>query len=463
MLIDSHAHLDFPPLYGDLNNVLNRAEKAGVRYILSVGLLSAESQTIEKTLKIARENKNIFYSVGIHPHDAKDGDTKLINYLESSLKNDNPIAVGETGLDYHYDNSPREMQRKIFRYQIELAIELDLPLIIHTREALDDTISILNEYKTAKLSGVFHCFTGDLKEAQRLLDFKGFCLSIPGVVTFPKAEKLRKALEDIPQNRTLIETDCPYLAPLPHRGKTNEPAFVAHIAEKVAEIWGVTPHDVGRITSRNFARLFGVGPEEPPAIAYSIRNSLYLNITNNCTLACKFCGKRSDYVVKGHYLKLPEEPSVEEIWRAVSDADSYDEIVFCGYGEPTIRLEVLKEVARRIKGRHPKMKVRVNTDGLMNLREGRDATAELKGLVDTFSVSLNASDGKSYAAICPSKYGERAYEEVKRFIATARNGGFDVQATAVNLPDLDVEKVRAVAERELKVKFRVRKYNNIGS
>ena len=161
-------------------------------------------------------------------------------------------------------------------------------------------------------------------------------------------------------------------------------------------------------------------------------------------------------------MKLKKEPGVDEIWEAMGDFSHYDEVVFCGFGEPTLRLDGIKKISAKLKEKLPKMKVRVNTDGLMNLRESRNAAAELKGLVDSFSVSLNAPDAVKYVEICPSKFGERAYGEVKQFIRVIKDLGFDVQATAVGLPGLDAEAVRKIVETELKVKFRLRKYQDVG-
>jgi TatD DNase family protein len=203
--------------------------------------------------------------------------------------------------------------------------------------------------------------------------------------------------------KILIETDCPFLATLPHRGKTNETAYVPLVAQKIAEIKGVSPEDVGRVTALNAKRIFRIPADEETRVSYRIRNSLYLNITNRCTNTCTFCAKRDDYYVKGHYLKLPGEPSVEEVLAEVGDPTRYDEIVFCGFGEPLLRFADVKAIAKALKGKGAR--IRVNTDGLANLVHGRNVLPELSGLVDAISVSLNAPDADTYARICPNRYG----------------------------------------------------------
>ena len=185
---------------------------------------------------------------------------------------------------------------------------------------------------------MLHCFSGDLEMARRCIDL-GFAISIPGTVTFPTNEALREVVRGVKIEHLLVETDCPYLAPVPHRGKRNEPAYVRLTAEKVAELKGLTIEDVARITALNTRRLFGLGSaDEHARIAYRIRDSLYLNITNRCSNRCSFCAKFGDFTVKGHYLRLDHEPGFAEVMAAIREHREYDEVVFCGYGEPLLRL-----------------------------------------------------------------------------------------------------------------------------
>jgi TatD DNase family protein len=231
-------------------------------------------------------------------------------------------------------------------------------------------------------------------------------------------------------------------------------------AEKLAELKGLTLEDVARITSLNAWRLFGIGEvDQSTRIAYVIRNSLYLNITNRCTNSCTFCAKFHDFTVKGHQLCLEREPGIEEVMTAIGDPSSYDEVVFCGYGEPLIRLDVVKAVAGYLKQKN--ITVRINTDGQANLVHGRNILPELSGLVDSISVSLNAADAATYQQVCRSEFGEQGYAALKDFLVEAKKYIPSVIATAVTLPGIDIEACRKVAE-ELQVEFRERVYNEVG-
>jgi TatD DNase family protein len=219
--------------------------------------------------------------------------------------------------------------------------------------------------------------------------------------------------------------------------------------------------DIARITSLNAYRLFGIGRRDQSAkIAYKIRNSLYLNITNRCSNACGFCAKFSDFTVKGHWLQLDHEPDAAEVKQAIGDPTGYDEVVFCGYGEPLLRLDLVKEIAAWLKERD--VRVRVNTDGQAGLVFGRDILPELAGLVDAVSVSLNAPDAETYQQLCRSRFGHKGYQAVKDFIREARNFIPSVTASAVTVPGLDIEACRKVAEKELGVRFLKRLYNEVG-
>ena len=271
---------------------------------------------------------------------------------------------------------------------------------------------------------------------------------------------MRDIAKHLPIDVMLVETDCPYLSPQNWRGKRCEPAYVRATAERLADVKGLTLEDVARITSLNAWRLFGIGDiDQSTRIAYVIRNSLYLNITNRCSNSCTFCAKFKDFTVKGHQLCLEREPSYEDVIKAVGDPSEYDEVVFCGYGEPLLRLDLVKKVASYLKKRH--VKIRINTDGQANLVHGRNILPELSELVDAVSVSLNAPDAKTYQKICQSEFGEAAYDALKEFLKEARMYIPSVTATAVTLPGIDIEACRAVAE-ELGVEFRKRIYNEVG-
>jgi TatD DNase family protein len=457
LLIDSHAHLDSRQFNDDREAVIQRARDHGISAIISIG---CDLESSQDNAELATRHGDIFAAVGIHPHEATQLDDAAYTRLRQlAASHDKIVAIGEIGLDYYRDRSPRPIQQQAFRRQIDLAHELKKPIIVHDREAHADVLQILIEANAADLGGVLHCFSGDLAMAHKVLEL-GFYLSFPGTITYPKNTAVRELIQSLPIESMLVETDCPYLAPLPFRGKRNEPAHVRYTAALLAEVKGLSVADVARITSLNCRKLFGIGEVDLTSkIAYQIRNSLYLNITNRCTNACRFCAKFRDFTVKGHQLALPHEPSKQEVLDAIGDPTRYDEVVFCGYGEPLLRLELVKEIAGWLQGQ--RVRVRINTDGQANLVHQRNILPELVGLVDAVSVSLNAADAVTYQKWCQSEFGEAGYAAVKEFLRLANELLPDVTATAVTLPGLDLKACRQVAA-ELGVAFREREYNEVG-
>jgi TatD DNase family protein len=264
----------------------------------------------------------------------------------------------------------------------------------------------------------------------------------------------------VPGHRLLLETDAPYLSPKEARGKRNEPALLASIIRHAAKTRGVTFDDMCRITVTNFEELFRVGAKRQGEIVYQIRQSLYVNVTRNCTNECFFCPRFYSDTVQGHYLRLIRDPSVDEMIEAIGDPTQYDEVVFCGYGEPTLRLEELKAVARAVKSKGGR--TRLNTNGHGSRIAGRDITPELAGLIDHVSVSLNAVDKKTYDAICSPTFPD-AWEATVDFIRSVKKRVPAVTATVVAIPDkVDVESARKFAEDDLGVQFRIREYNLVG-
>jgi len=457
LLVDSHAHLDAKPFASDLDAVIKRAAENGVGHILTVG---CDLESSRASVDLALRYPNVYASVGVHPHDANTVNDNVIIELTRMIESvEKVVAVGETGLDFYRDHSPREQQRASFRRHIQLARDTGKPLIIHDREAHDEVLQIMQEEKAAEIGGVLHCFSGDLAMARKCVEM-GFYLSFAGPLTYPRNDALRTIAQTLPIDVMLVETDCPYLSPQEWRGKRCEPAYVRTTAEKLAEVKGLTLEDVARITSLNAWRLFGIGNvDQSTRIAYVIRNSLYLNITNRCTNSCTFCAKFSNFTVKGHQLCLEREPSVEDVMAAIGDPSSYDEVVFCGYGEPLLRLDLVKAVARFLKKKN--ITVRINTDGQANLVHNRNILPELAGLVDSISVSLNAPDAITYQKICCSEFGEQGYDALKEFLVEAKQHIPSVTATAVTLPGIDIDACRKVAD-ELQVEFRERIFNEVG-
>jgi len=258
ILIDTHAHLDDSSFDSDREVLIKRAFDSGLGYIISIG---SDIPSSRRTIDLVQQYNNIYATVGLHPHEAKKWDSKTYEELKKlSQSSRKVVAVGEMGLDYHYDDSPRDVQQEAFRQEIRLSREIGLPIVVHTREAEEDTMMILTEEKASEVGGVMHCFSSSRELALRCLDM-GFYISLAGIVTFPKAVELQKLVAELPLDRILVETDCPYLAPVPHRGKRNEPAYVRHTAEKVAQLKGLTLAEIAKVTSENTKRLFRISTQ----------------------------------------------------------------------------------------------------------------------------------------------------------------------------------------------------------
>ncbi len=462
MIIDTHAHLDFPDYESDLILTLQNAKHAGVERVINVGIdLPSSRKSIELSEEINKKSglPKIFAGVGIHPNHASENADDVFGEIESLANHENVVAIGETGLDYYRDYSSPDDQKRLFRKHIELALKLDLPVIIHNREATDDCLDILAEYAGRNLKGVIHCYSSDKDHAKKFLKL-GMYISFTGTVTYPNAKKLREALKCVPTDRLLLETDCPFLAPQSKRGKRNEPSYLKYVIPLMAETYDLSENDIEHVTSNNARLLFGLGLETPKAeIAYVIRNSLYLNITNKCPNDCIFCERKTFPYVKGHYLKLENEPSIDELIAAIGDPSGYDEVVFCGFGEPTERLDVVKSVAKYLKDKG--VRVRLDTNGLGNLVNGRSISAELKGLIDHICVSLNSNLQEQYDALCKPAFGDRSYPELLKFIKEAKDAIPNTLVSVVDMPDVDVEACRKIAD-DCGVSFRLRKYNDTG-
>jgi TatD DNase family protein len=251
-LVDSHVHLDHEQFRGDLEALIGRAHEQGVTRMLTIGTGDGPPK-LDCAIKLAARYDGVSATVGVHPHEASKANAATFDDLRALLKESSVLALGEIGLDYHYDFSPRDVQRDVFVEQLRLARDAGKPIIIHTREAWADTVDTLRREWNGP--GIMHCFTGDEAQAREALDL-GFHLSFGGVVTFNKAENVRQAAAIVPEDRLLVETDAPYLAPIPHRGKRNEPAFIMETVRKLAQVRGVSAEHVAALTTANFERLF---------------------------------------------------------------------------------------------------------------------------------------------------------------------------------------------------------------
>jgi TatD DNase family protein len=452
VLIDSHAHLSDKKFYRDLDRVLARASDAGVERIVSVAD-SAESS--RKCVALAHRHGKVYATVGIHPHQARHADEARFEELATLSEDPRVVAVGEVGLDYHYRHSDPEVQATVFRRQIDLAREVGLPLVVHCRDAFGDLLKMLRAAKAEAIGGVVHCFSGDSEAALEIVDM-GWYIGIGGPLTFPHAEALRETVRSTPLERILLETDSPYLPPQVKRGWRNEPSYLRHVLKALADVKGLSFQEAARIAKSNTARLFNLAFHVSPEVAYSLRRSLYLNITNRCTNRCIFCFGRRDFMWSGYNLQLDHEPTREEIDNRLEKQDRFEEVVFCGLGEPTMRLGLLLEIARHLKERG--QRVRLNTNGQGSLTNGKDITPNLAGLFDTVSISLNAATAEDYNHQCRPEDPEHAFEAILEFAGKVKKVVPEVDLTVVGAPKVDIEACRVLAEEKLGIPLRVREY-----
>ena len=256
-LVDSHAHLDVSDFDADRDAMLARAQSAGVAAILAIGN-GPEIEKLGSAVAYAEQHDWIYAAAGIHPHEARHATEAHFEELDRLVRHPRVIAWGEIGLDYHYDHSPRDVQVRVFRHQLEQARSAQIPIVIHCREAWTDCLKILEEdWRSSELGGIFHCFTGTMEEARQGLDM-GFLISFAGNVTYPKSQNLRDVAREIPLERLLVETDSPFLAPSLYRGKRNEPAYVAEVARSIANVRNLAAEEVARSAAENFRRFFGL-------------------------------------------------------------------------------------------------------------------------------------------------------------------------------------------------------------
>ncbi len=466
MFIDSHTHLFYPDFKDDIDEVIRRAEEAGVNFFVVPG---TSVETSKQAITLSERYENVFACVGIHPLDMAEADDGALREIEKLSEHKKVVAIGEIGLDYYYDTTPKDKQQRMFQSQIEIAIRRNLPIVVHTRDSMDDAVSAVehmiqkNEYWRSQQAtpnsrfpapkGVFHCFSGDAQTARRLF-MLGFLVSYPGIVTFKNSPAV-ETLQAIGYDHIMLETDSPYLTPAPHRGKRNEPMYIPQIGKKIAEICNATEKDVARTTSYNAKRLFNIGSLGEPVFTYSLGRSLYINLTIRCDADCVFCDRKGEAVVKGHNLKITREPTIQEVIKEIKDPKAYDEIVFCGYGEPTIRFDAVKEIGAWVKANGGR--VRLNTDGHGSLINKRNIAPELRGVVDTVSISLNSVDPKQYGELMRIN-GEKNHAAMVDFAGEAKKYVPEVVMSVVGMDVVNVEKAKRYVEDVLGVKYRVRPY-----
>ena len=467
MFIDTHAHLTSREFDADRGEVIRRAADAGVTRIVNPGTNLEDSR---RAVELAGKEEGVYACVGVHPHEAAGAGDDTLGAIEELCAERKVVAIGEIGLDFHYDLAPRDDQERVFAAQLGIAARNDLPVVIHMREATEETVRLVRDAVAAhprwrggaaagegrfpSPKGVFHCFPGEPALAWELVGL-GFAVSLPGIVTFRNAGSALDVARDVSAEHLLLETDSPYLAPVPHRGTRNEPARLPIIAQKIADAQHLSVEDIARTTAYGAYRLFGIGTPGAPAIVYRLKNSLYINLTIRCNADCVFCDRKGEAVIKGHNLRIEREPEAAEVIAAIGDPGKYDEIVFCGYGEPTIRLDAIKEVASWVKAHGGR--TRLNTDGHGSVINKRNIVPELAGLIDAVSISLNSTDPVQYGALMRID-GERFFPAMVEFAREAVRLLPKVTMTIVDLSDVDRERARRFVEEEIGATFYTRPF-----
>jgi TatD DNase family protein len=458
MLVDSHVHLNMREFAGDLDAVVSRARAAGVGEMLQV---CYDARSIDETVALTERYPDVYGAIGIHPHDAKTWSPALEAKMRGALAGGKILAAGEMGLDYYRDLSPRETQREVFRREIEIAIEMKKPIVVHSREAFPDVIAILRETGASKVGGIFHAFPGGIEEANQASDL-GFLIGIGGTLTY-KSSRLPETASAIPSSAFVLETDCPYLPPEPYRGKRNEPMHVSIVRDRLAALRGVEPADIERGAEANYRRLLHRDRRFPPAVAYTLKGNIYVNVTSSCTNNCGFCLRyRRDNFLYGYNLNLAADPAVPEMTaaaRALAKERRPGEIVFCGYGEPTCRIADVLAAAREL--RKLGVPLRLDTNGHGNMINRRDVVPELAEVFDAVSVSLNAHDADSYVRLCRPDAGAKAFEAVLDFVRRAAASQMECTVTVLDHPAVNVEASRALVASIPGARFRVRRYYRV--
>ncbi len=452
MFVDTHAHLFYENFNEDIEKVIQRAKENQINYII---VPATDLETAKTAIALSEKYDFIYSAVGVHPHETKDWNKNYLDEIKDLIKHNKVVAIGEIGLDYYYDFSPKEKQIEAFKDQIELSLEVNKPIIVHNRDSDKDMMEIIRYYSCSGLKAQFHCFNASLNDAIELTKLNHF-ISFTGNITYKKSELNRKILKTLDINHLLLETDSPFMSPNPYRGKRNEPSYLINTVRQISEIKNLSVEDVGKITSLNAFRIFGIGKKPATSFTYQLGNSLYINVTNRCNADCIFCRRETDPFISGYNLgmKKSEEPDSEVYIREIGDPKKYDEIVFCGYGEPTIRWEIVKKISEYVKAKGGK--TRLNTNGHGNLINNRDITPEMKGLIDTVSISLNSTDAKQYSELM--RVDQKFYYSMIDFAKKSLQNVDRVVLSVVDLDEVEIEKARTLVEEEIKAEFRIRHY-----
>ncbi len=448
-MIDTHAHLDFPNFNDDRDSLIKSCHSNGVKHIVNIGV---DLETSEASIELAEKYDYIYATVGYHPHDSKDFTDDIYDRIRKLAGHPKVVAIGEIGLDYYRDHSPHDIQLEVFERQLDLADELGKPVVLHIRQAMDEAYDILR--KRNNHAGVLHAFPGDKNYAAEGIEM-GYYIAFGGPITYPKSNRPEVAAK-IPLSKIVTETDCPYLPPQNYRGKRNQPDYIKYVIEKLTEVFPrYTYEDIERITEKNAAGMFGLPLDDTPEVVYTIGESLYINLTMRCTNNCYFCVKHKGHHVAGHNLLLNSDPDEETILKQIESHDSYDEIVFCGLGEPTLRADIMISIADKLKAKN--IPIRLDTNGQGSLINKTDLPAKLSGLIDSVSISLNAENAEVYTEICRPQFGAKAYDEMLKFASGCKDNGIATTFSVVDIPRIDIGKCRKIAD-SMGIALRIRKY-----
>ncbi|MCK5130564.1 MAG: YchF/TatD family DNA exonuclease [Candidatus Sabulitectum sp.] len=449
---DSHCHLHFNHFDEDLDAVVENSRKAGISHIL---IPSIDIETAEISADIA-EKYNLYSAAAFHPEHLPEESAEEVEWLalKRVLLRPNTVAVGETGLDYHHCTFKPDKQRRWFRRHTELAEALGYPLVVHSRGAES---AVLKELPTSlSVPVILHCWGGD----ESLTDIavsRDFYIGVDGPLTYRKNNKLRRLIPRIPGDRLLVETDSPFLPPEPFRGRRNEPAYTRFITMGIRELWdgSMSIENTSYILWENAMRAYRLHPENRRAdIVYRYGDSLYVNLTSRCQNNCSFCIRRSADGISSYYLKHKEDPAESLVLSTIEafPIEDFTELVFCGFGEPTLRSDLLMKSARAAGARG--VKTRLNTNGLCTSFLSDHQVMRLLHCFDSVSISLNASGTREYNRICLSSV-EDSWEHLMKFIRLAKNTGIDTQLSVVKNSGVDLQRVKALAER-LQMFLRIR-------
>lgn len=457
-LIDTHLHLDDEQYDQDLMEVLARAEANGVTTMVNAGSTAGANL---KLLSLIKSHQPIFGAVGLHPHEFPEQALQQLDMLPMQLAQEKIVALGEIGLDYHifsdYPPPNHEAQQAAFAAQLSLAKKFELPVMVHVREAMEDALAMLQAAGPFPNQGVLHCYSGGTAYLEQVLDL-GFFIGIGGPVTYPKSDDMRAVVAAVPLERLLLETDAPYLPPQGKRGKRHEPAWIMDSARLMADLKGMSLEELAEATTQNAQQLFKLKPNSIGPIVYDIDNHLYVNLTNRCSSRCTFCPREVNRVVKGYDLTLAREPFAQEVIDKIGDPKRFHEIVFCGFGEPTLRLPVLLAIAQAVKARGGT--VRVNTNGQCDALFGQDILPMTKDLVDHWSISVNTMNAADYERAMRPATGPNTHAAVLDFARRAVNWA-KVTVSDVDMPGMDIKGVEAFAQA-IGASYRGRHFQRLG-